>query len=246
LAPGTALAELYYVYEMGVGVRLRPLEPGSPWWLGKRAVDVVGAGLALVVVGPLMVFLALAVRLSSPGPVVLRQARVGLDGVPFDLFKFRSMRVFPDSDTLWSVGSTDPRITPLGRLLRRSGLDELPQLINVVRGDMSLVGPRPERPHFADNFAANVPGYAERNRVRGGLTGWAQIHGLRGDTSITERTRLDLEYMEEWSIWRDVIIIIGTVPALIRGAGVDDAPPRATSADVDSAPEWLSTQREAG
>ena len=167
----------------------------------------------------------------------------------FDLYKFRSMRIHPDGDTVWSVDSGDPRITPLGRLMRRCAVDELPQLVNVVRGDMSLVGPRPERPHFAHHFAGEVPRYDERHRVRGGLTGWAQIHGLRGDTSITQRTRLDLEYIEEWSMWRDIAIVIRTVPALVRDASVDDARPLEPMEDNEALLAtlgWPSTQREAG
>jgi lipopolysaccharide/colanic/teichoic acid biosynthesis glycosyltransferase len=223
----------------------RPLRH-SVWWPLKRAVDVAGALLALVVTAPLMVLLAVAVRLSSRGPVLLRQARIGLDGIPFDLLKFRSMRVHGEGDTLWSVAADDPRVTAVGRFMRRSALDELPQLVNVLRGDMSLVGPRPERPLFAATFAETVPGYAERHRVRGGLTGWAQIHGLRGNTSIAGRTAMDLDYIDRWSPWRDVVIIARTVPALIRDASLDDAPPLAPRESEPPRPGDRASARAGG
>jgi lipopolysaccharide/colanic/teichoic acid biosynthesis glycosyltransferase len=207
------------------GPRGRSLVRGTAGWRAKRATDVIVTAAGLGLVWPLMALLALAVRLSSPGPVLLRQERIGLDGNSFDLLKFRSMRVHVEGDTMWSVAPSDPRVTRLGRLMRRSALDELPQLVNVLKGEMSLVGPRPERPYFANQFDDTVPGYAERHRVRGGLTGWAQIHGWRGDTSITQRTRFDLEYIEHWSLRRDIAILMRTIPAMARDAGRDDAPP---------------------
>jgi lipopolysaccharide/colanic/teichoic acid biosynthesis glycosyltransferase len=131
----------------------------------------------------------------------------------FDLLKFRSMEVNDDSDTTWDV-ECDPRVTPVGGFLRRTCLDELPQLWNVFRGDMSIVGPRPERPHFAELFGASVPGYSDRSRVAAGLTGWSQIHGLRGDTSIVERAAFDNYYVENWSLWLDLRVIVRTVRAM--------------------------------
>jgi lipopolysaccharide/colanic/teichoic acid biosynthesis glycosyltransferase len=205
--------------------RHTPLVRGNAGWRAKRATDVVVAIIALGVFGPFILLLALAVRVNSSGPVLLRQQRIGLDGITFELLKFRSMRVLADGDTLWSVAPGDPRITTLGRLMRRSALDELPQLINVLKGEMSLVGPRPERPHFAAQFEDSVPGYAVRHQVRGGLTGWAQIHGWRGDTSIIERTRFDLDYIEHWSLRRDISILARTIPSMARAASADDAPP---------------------
>jgi lipopolysaccharide/colanic/teichoic acid biosynthesis glycosyltransferase len=155
------------------------------------------------------------------------------------------MRVHGEGDTLWSVQADDPRVTRLGRIMRRTALDELPQLVNVVRGDMSLVGPRPERPLFAEQFAQSVPGYDGRHRVRGGLTGWAQIHGWRGDTSIAERTAMDLDYIAQWSPWRDLLIMARTVPALMRDAVLDDAPPLDSSASDRSRPGVRASARVA-
>jgi hypothetical protein len=133
------------------------------------------------------------------------------------LLKFRTLWVNEDSDTTWSVDD-DARQTVLGRFLRKTSLDELPQLINVIRGDMSLVGPRPERPHFCEEFASSVPHYGDRHRVPTGITGWAQIHGLRGDTSIEERARFDNQYIERWTLWSDLGILCRTVPAVLRQA----------------------------
>jgi lipopolysaccharide/colanic/teichoic acid biosynthesis glycosyltransferase len=162
---------------------------------------------------------AVAVKLSSPGPVLFRQRRVGEAGRAIEVPKFRTMRVNGDSDTQWSpVG--DDRITPVGRLLRRTSLDELPQLWTVLRGDMSLVGPRPERPHFVERFSVDVDGYRDRHRVPAGLTGWAQVHGLRGDTSISERVRFDNHYIEHWSVWRDVVVLARSAAEVMRGTRV--------------------------
>jgi exopolysaccharide biosynthesis polyprenyl glycosylphosphotransferase len=182
----------------------------------KRAVDLVAASLALLLAAPLLAAAALAVRRSSPGPVLFRQLRVGKDGRPFELVKFRTLRVNDDSDTTWSVAG-DARVTGAGRRLRRSHLDELPQLLNVLRGQMSLVGPRPERPHFAHRFAGEVPRYQDRHRVRGGITGWAQVHGLKGDTPIGDRARFDNHYIEHWSLWRDLVILARTLTNLLTG-----------------------------
>jgi exopolysaccharide biosynthesis polyprenyl glycosylphosphotransferase len=180
----------------------------------KRAFDIAIASVGLVLVSPAMAAIALAVRLSSPGPVLFRQRRAGRRGREFDLLKFRSMRVNDDADVTWSVGQ-DPRVTRVGALIRRTSLDELPQLWNVLRGDMSLVGPRPERPHFIEIFRDSIPGYGDRLRVAAGLTGWSQIHGLRGDTSIADRAAFDNYYVEHWSLWLDVQIIVRTIRAMV-------------------------------
>jgi exopolysaccharide biosynthesis polyprenyl glycosylphosphotransferase len=186
------------------------------WW-AKRVVDVVIGGTALVIIAPLLALIALAVRVSSPGPVLFRQRRVGQRGRELEVLKFRTLPINRDSDTQWSVIGDD-RLTPIGRFLRRTSLDELPQLWSVVRGRMSLVGPRPERPHFVKRFTAEVDGYGDRHRVPSGLTGWAQVHGLRGDTSIEERARFDNHYIEHWSLWGDVVIMVRTAAELVRGA----------------------------
>jgi exopolysaccharide biosynthesis polyprenyl glycosylphosphotransferase len=184
-------------------------------WRLKRIVDVVVAGSALLVLAPLLAVVALAVRFTSPGPVLFRQRRVGQEGREIDVPKFRTMRVNGDSDTQWSVVEDD-RLTRVGRILRRTSIDELPQLWSVLRGDMSLVGPRPERPFFVEQFSVDVDGYGDRHRVPVGLTGWAQVHGLRGDTSIRERARFDNQYVEHWSLWRDVVILLRTLAEVVR------------------------------
>jgi exopolysaccharide biosynthesis polyprenyl glycosylphosphotransferase len=194
----------------------RPIHNVKVWRI-KRVFDICVATVSLVLLSPLLLALAVAVRLSSAGPVIFRQVRVGQHGRPFELLKFRSMRVNDDSDTTWTVNG-DTRRTKVGVFLRRTSLDELPQLFNVLRGDMSLVGPRPERPHFVQEFGQTVPHYGARHRVPVGLTGWAQVHGLRGDSSIAERTRFDNQYIECWSPWKDLVILARTITAASRGS----------------------------
>jgi exopolysaccharide biosynthesis polyprenyl glycosylphosphotransferase len=195
--------------------RLRRPGPSGFTRAAKRAFDLTVASALLIAVSPVLAACALAVKLTSRGPVLFRQRRIGAGGRPIDVFKFRSMRVNTDSDTTWSV-LRDSRVTPVGDILRRSSLDELPQLWNVIRGDMSLVGPRPERPHFVEQFSEDVRGYDDRHRVGVGLTGWAQIHGLRGPTSIVDRARFDNYYIEHWSMWRDIVILVRTFVAVLR------------------------------
>ena len=180
----------------------------------KRAFDASVAAAALLVLSPLYLAIALVVKVTSPGPVHFRQQRVGQRGVIVDVLKFRSMRVNPRSDVEWKPAHDS--VTRIGRVLRVTGLDELPQLWNILRGDMSFVGPRPERPFFVEQFKVDVPRYDDRHRVPVGLTGLAQVHGLRGDTSIDERARLDNQYIENWSLWRDVVILFQTSAAVIR------------------------------
>ncbi len=186
----------------------------SRMWKAKRAFDLAAVAVLLVLVSPIFLACAAAVKLTSRGPVFFRQVRVGLGGRPFEILKFRSMKVNSDSSTQWSVDDDD-RVTAVGRFMRRSHLDELPQLINVLRGDMSLVGPRPERPYFVEQFSAEIDGYEHRHRVPVGITGWAQVNGYWGDTSIERRVRLDNRYIENWSMWRDLIIAIRTFPTLL-------------------------------
>lgn len=183
----------------------------------KRAIDLLGAGLALALAAPILILSALAIRLEGPGPVLFRQERVGRDGVPFTMYKLRSMRESRSGEGV----DAPSRQTRVGRLLRLSSIDELPQLWNVVRGDMSLVGPRPERQVYVRQFSEEIPRYPERLRMRGGITGLAQVQGLRGSTSIVERTRLDNFYIEQWGPWLDLTIILRTVTALIpRSQGI--------------------------
>jgi exopolysaccharide biosynthesis polyprenyl glycosylphosphotransferase len=183
--------------------------------LVKRGFDLSVAATMLLVLAPALAVVALAVRLSSRGPIFFRQKRVGQHGLQFELLKFRTMMINDDSDTMWSVHN-DLRMTPIGRFLRRSCIDELPQIFNVIRGDMSLVGPRPERPYFDARFRVSVPNYVDRLRGPVGITGWAQIHGLRGDTSIADRTRFDNFYIEHWSPWLDVVIMVRTLTAVMQ------------------------------
>jgi lipopolysaccharide/colanic/teichoic acid biosynthesis glycosyltransferase len=186
-------------------------------WPAKRVFDVLVAGTVLLLLSPLLAILAIGVKLDSPGPILFRQQRVGQYGRTFELLKFRSLRVNSDSDVRWSVVGDD-RQTRLGAWMRRFSVDELPQLWNVVRGDMSLIGPRPERPHFVEEFSDAVAGYEDRHRLPVGLTGWAQINGLRGDTSIDDRAKYDNHYIDHWSLLRDLTILVATVSAVLRDA----------------------------
>jgi len=184
----------------------------------KRAMDLVVSAIALVSLAPLMLAIGLLVKLTSrDGPVFFSQERVGLDGRPFQLVKFRSMRVDAEAESgpVWA-SPDDQRRTALGTLIRRWSLDELPQLVNVLVGEMSLVGPRPERPHFVEQFSRVVPRYAERHNEKAGMTGWAQVNGLRGQTSIEERTKYDVFYVEHWSLAFDVKILLKTIGAVFR------------------------------
>ncbi|MEU6081147.1 exopolysaccharide biosynthesis polyprenyl glycosylphosphotransferase [Streptomyces sp. NPDC047108] len=188
--------------------------------LGKRVLDVVIAAVALLVAAPVMLACALAVRWSDGPGVIFRQERIGMAGHPFTVLKFRTLcpASEQESATRWNVAG-DARMSPVGNLLRRTSLDELPQLWNVLRGDMSLVGPRPERPYFVGKFSAMHPGYAARHRMPVGITGLAQVHGLRGDTSIEDRARFDNHYIETWSLWQDVRILLRTAGSLFRLGG---------------------------
>ena len=182
----------------------------------KRGVDLAFSTFLLVLLSPLMLLLAALIKLDSRGPAFYTQERIGLDGRPFPVIKFRTMTHTPQSDQPgWTVAD-DPRRTRMGRLLRRASLDELPQFINVLLGDMSIVGPRPEQPAFVEQFRRQFPRYMERHREKAGITGWAQVNGLRGDTSIAERTKYDIYYIENWSIWLDFKIMLKTVPLFFR------------------------------
>ena len=185
----------------------------------KRLLDFCVALLALILLAPLLPLIALAIRLTSGGPVLFKQQRVGQCGSKFWIYKFTTMKPssIDVSDTRWST-THDERVTRLGRILRVTGLDELPQLINVLRGEMSLAGPRPERPHFFETFRREIPDYIERQALKPGITGWAQVCGWRGDTSIRKRVEHDLYYLQHWTLWFDIKILFYTVigsPALI-------------------------------
>jgi len=180
--------------------------------VAKRVFDVAFSVTVLTALAPLLVAIAAAVKASSRGPILFGQERMGLDGQRFRMHKFRTMRLDAEAETgpVWAPPD-DPRRTPIGPFLRRFSLDEMPQFINVLRGEMSVVGPRPERPVFVERFRQTVPGYMLRHKVKSGVTGWAQVHGLRGNTSLEKRIEYDLEYIERWSLWLDLKIIGLTV-----------------------------------
>ena len=175
----------------------------------KRAVDVVCSLLLIVLTSPLMLIAAIGVKLSSPGPIIFKQERVGKDKKPFYMYKFRSMKVNSSQNTGWSK-NVDDRKTWFGSLIRKCSVDELPQFFNVLKGDMSLIGPRPELPFFVEQFKEEIPRYMVKHQVRPGITGWAQVNGLRGDTAIKKRIEYDLYYIENWTPAFDLRILIIT------------------------------------
>lgn len=177
----------------------------------KRCVDIIGALCGIIITSPIMLVCAVLVKLTSPGPVIFRQERVGLHNKPFQMFKFRSMELQTSGEEkkAWTV-KNDPRVTKVGKFMRRTSIDELPQLFNILRGEMSLVGPRPERPLFVEKFKEEIPRYMVKHQVRPGLTGWAQVNGLRGDTSIRKRIDYDIYYIENWTLGFDIKIILMT------------------------------------
>ncbi len=205
-------------------LRAATVDPRGWQFAIKYAIDRILAAIAIVVLSPVLIALALAVRSSSPGRILFRQRRIGLDGREFDMLKFRSMRDAPataERDFELPEGVApggvegDDRRTRVGEIMRRLSLDELPQLFNILRGDMAIVGPRPERTSFVRSFEEHVYRYGDRHRVKSGLTGWAQVQGLRGQTSLHDRVEWDNYYIENWSLWLDLKIILMTIPALL-------------------------------
>lgn len=178
----------------------------------KRLVDIIGSIVCIILFSPIMAVVAVLVKKSSPGPIIFCQERVGLHNKPFKMYKFRSMGVQSASkeQKAWTVHN-DPRVTPVGRIIRKTSLDELPQLFNVLKGDMSLIGPRPERPLFVEKFKEEIPRYMIKHQVRPGMTGWAQVCGFRGDTSIEGRIEHDIFYIENWTLSFDIKILFLTV-----------------------------------
>ncbi|MFB7503118.1 exopolysaccharide biosynthesis polyprenyl glycosylphosphotransferase [Streptomyces broussonetiae] len=212
----------YQMRDQLAGFAVRQLDLGSRrrGSIGKRLLDVLVSGTLLVLVSPVLLGCAVVLRRTDGPGVVFRQERIGKDGRPFTLLKFRTHRPADEHEaaTRWSVAG-EQRMSPFCRFLRQTSLDELLQLWNVLRGDMSLVGPRPERPYFVTQFSQAHPGYAARHRMRTGITGLAQIHGLRGDTSIEDRARFDNAYIDNWSLWQDVCVLLRTAAALVRSTG---------------------------
>ncbi len=193
-----------------INIRYVPLTNAGNKFL-KRTMDIVGSLAGIILASPIMLVAALLVKMTSPGPVIFKQERVGLHNRTFCMYKFRSMAVQTKKEESkgWTV-KNDPRVTNVGKFLRHTSLDELPQLFNILKGDMSLVGPRPERPQFVEKFKEEIPRYMVKHQVRPGLTGWAQVNGLRGDTSIRKRIEYDLYYIENWTLMMDIKIIFMT------------------------------------
>ncbi len=194
-----------------MGLKALPLD--NPWnRLVKRLIDVVGSSIGLVFSGPLILVVSILIKKNSPGPVFFKQERCGEDGKGFHLYKLRTMTNNAEAETgPVMTARDDSRLTPIGAFLRKFNLDELPQLYNVLRGDMSLVGPRPERPFFIQQFKNDIPRYMTRHMVKSGITGWAQVHGLRQNTSFEERIKYDIYYMENWSLLLDLRIMLMTL-----------------------------------
>ncbi|QGN50405.1 sugar transferase [Micromonospora sp. WMMD558] len=201
-------------------LKIGDISLSGPRWAIKRASDVLVAATALLALSPVLLLCAIATFIDGGPGIFFYQERIGRYGKPFKVVKFRSMRPVneQESQTNWSIAH-DNRVGPIGRFMRRTSLDELPQLWNILRGDMSVVGPRPERPYFVEKFSAEYPNYASRHRVPVGLTGLAQVSGLRGDTPISDRARFDNYYIENWSLWLDVKVVLRTVAEVFRGGG---------------------------
>ena len=194
-----------------INIRNVPLTSGSNKFI-KRTMDIAGSLLLLIIFSPIMLISAIAIKVSDKGPIIYKQERIGLHNTPFMMYKFRTMEVqkAKEEKKRWTI-KDDPRVTNVGRVLRRTSMDELPQLINIIKGDMSIVGPRPERPQFVEKFKEEIPRYMVKHQVRPGLTGWAQVNGLRGDTSIKERIEYDIFYIENWTVLFDIRIMFMTV-----------------------------------
>jgi len=208
----TSGVDIHYIDNVPlIGIKKSPLDKAVNR-IFKRLFDVVAACAGVILLIPAYLIIAVLIKLSSKGPVFYRQNRTGMDGRSFFIYKFRTMRVGAESKSgpVWATAN-DQRVTAIGRFLRRFNLDELPQLFNVISGEMSLVGPRPERPHFVGKFRDEIPRYMARHKIKSGITGWAQVNGFRGNTSISERTKYDLYYYENWSLFLDIKIIFLTL-----------------------------------
>ncbi|WP_296796712.1 undecaprenyl-phosphate glucose phosphotransferase [uncultured Methanobrevibacter sp.] len=194
-----------------INIRYVPLDDAFNRFI-KNLSDYIIAVIAIIITSPIMIITAIAIKLTSPGPIIFKQERIGFHGKPFEMYKFRSMKVQnPDDEKSGWTTKDDPRKTRIGDFIRKTSIDELPQFFNVLKGNMSVVGPRPERPYFVDEFRKEIPKYMVKHQVRPGITGWAQIHGCRGDTSIKKRIEYDIEYVENWHMGLDLGIMIKTV-----------------------------------
>ena len=204
-----------YLEDLGglavVNIRRVPLT-NTANMLVKRVVDIIGAMICIILFSPFMLFAVIGIKLTSKGPLIFKQERVGLHNRPFKMYKFRTMEVQKEEEEKkgWTT-KDDPRVTKIGKILRKTSIDEMPQFFNVLKGDMSLVGPRPERPHFVEKFREEIPRYMIKHQVRPGITGWAQVNGYRGDTSIRKIIEFDLYYIENWTIGFDFKILFLTI-----------------------------------
>ena len=204
---GTVISDFHFVPTL----ELNAAEMSLLERMEKRLFDVVSCSIAVILLSPLYLVLALLVRVSSKGPIFFRQKRITRDGRVFTMLKFRSMRVdMPEQGGAHWTEENDPRVTKIGRFMRKTSLDELPQFFNVIGGSMSLIGPRPERPELVAKFITEIPGYNMRHLMKAGISGWAQVNGLRGNTSLTKRIDFDLYYIRNWSIWFDFKIVFMT------------------------------------
>ena len=193
-----------------INIRYVPLDDDFNKFL-KYLSDYIIAIIAIIITSPIMIITAIAIKLTSPGPIIFKQERMGYNGKTFMMYKFRSMKVqVPNEEKSEWTTKDDPRKTRVGDFIRKTSIDELPQFFNVLKGDMSVVGPRPERPFFVEQFKETIPKYMVKHQVKPGLTGWAQIHGCRGDTSIKKRIEYDIEYVENWHMGLDLAIMIKT------------------------------------
>ena len=194
-----------------INIRYVPLDDSFNKFV-KIVEDILISVIAIIVTSPIMLVTAIAIKIESPGPIIFKQERIGYKRKPFMMYKFRSMKVQNEEEEMtgWTTPN-DSRKTRVGSFIRKTSIDELPQFFNVLKGDMSVVGPRPERPYFVDKFRKEIPKYMVKHQVRPGLTGWAQIHGCRGNTSINKRIEYDIEYVEQWHFGLDVLILFRTV-----------------------------------
>jgi Undecaprenyl-phosphate glucose phosphotransferase len=194
-----------------INIRYVPLDDYFNKFL-KKASDIVIAIIAIIITSPIMLVTAIAIKLTSPGPIIFKQERIGHHKEPFLMYKFRSMKIQDENEekSKWTT-EDDPRKTRIGDFIRKTSIDELPQFFNVLKGEMSVVGPRPERPYFVDKFKEEIPKYMVKHQVRPGLTGWAQIHGWRGNTSIKKRIEYDIDYVENWYFALDILIMWKTI-----------------------------------
>ena len=207
------------IYENAITIDLSNVanKASALYSISKRTMDIVSSLVGLILLSPLFLLVAILIKLDSKGPIIFKQIRIGKNSKPFYIYKFRSMKSENEyiDDKKWTQ-KDDPRVTTIGKIIRKTSIDELPQFYNIFKGDMSLIGPRPERPYFVNKFRESVPKYMIKHHVKPGMTGWAQVNGYRGNTSIVKRIKYDIYYVENWSIMLDIRIFFKTLPALLN------------------------------